>query len=912
MDHILVREARILSLINQGLFKETLAEARSIIRDLEITILDKIPAKAPPESVHTDGSQCLSFQEIYDMDKIANPNIDRVMHVLLAVLPTAFLTEPSFFNKLVFTLLDLSLRYGNSEASAGAYATFGIALRRLFPDEISASYQYGRLALGLLDLYPATSTGTIVFGAHNVMIRHWCEPAFNSWRGLTDSSRISFQLGNYEHGAYNISYATSYDGYLGVPLDKALNRAEKAVQTLADLKVEVNLGVAHVWHAIFHNLIEGPKSNYELNGPLFVEKSDIKHWRDKGHTNSSFALYMGKAMLAYFFGESRKAMYFLEECQPFFQSFELMIDAWQITFYRALAQVDVLIDADAVSDESLEPVRDLLAKLQSWNQHCPENFANKCALVEAELARAEGQAQTAMRCYDDAIQKAKDQRLLHEAGLACERAAKFYAMADMQRFARLYAEDAAQYYAAWGSKAKLYQLEHDFGIPIPSMQQGKLQSKTEQQSSDVMSGLTMVDSIALMEAYQTLSSEVVLGPLLEKFLAIAVRNAGAQWGYIVLEKDGELDWQQVIRYPEANEAKPPLKMAKSIALYVVRTREDVVLENVSQERQFNNDPYIKQHHPRSVLCFPLVHKDKSFGVLYLENNLSSGSFIQERVELLRLLMAQAVISIDNANMYRQMESKIESRTLALKEAQDQLIHSGKLAAIGELASGVAHELNQPLAFIRGGAQLELMNLEMGELDRDSLEETLEQVIMGTDRMVKIVSHLRDFARTTDLNVPIPVNLHEVIENALMMTEQQFVHRNIKIIRDFASDDLTVQGHADKLEQVVINLLCNARDALADREAPYLLIQTRWTTQGDSVDSLELVLSDNGPGIPEGVMENIFTPFYTTKSEGEGTGLGLSISKQIIQDHGGNLHVESTPGEGATFTITLPTMMSASC
>jgi PAS domain S-box-containing protein len=241
----------------------------------------------------------------------------------------------------------------------------------------------------------------------------------------------------------------------------------------------------------------------------------------------------------------------------------------------------------------------------------------------------------------------------------------------------------------------------------------------------------------------------------------------------------------------------------------------------------------------------------------------------------------------------------------LKATQAQLVQSAKLASIGELATGIAHELNQPLMYIRSSAQLAMMD-NPENLDPQKVLKVLKRVEEGTARMMKIITQLRNFARQTDVDFK-PLKLHDILENSMILVNEQFKLHNIRLEKRFASNLPPVLGNSQQLEQVFINLLNNARDALKGRKDPGLMIQTAIRSQKDGSGQVAVSFSDNGCGISQRHLEKIFDPFFTTKEEGKGTGLGLSISYGIIRNHRGQIQISSVEGEGTTFTITLPVM-----
>ena len=319
---------------------------------------------------------------------------------------------------------------------------------------------------------------------------------------------------------------------------------------------------------------------------------------------------------------------------------------------------------------------------------------------------------------------------------------------------------------------------------------------------------------------------------------------------------------------------------------------------------------------------------------------------------------------------RQTMEKLEKAYKELKSTQAQLIQSGKLSSIGELASGVAHELNQPLTVIRGNAQLIQRNLQRGELNVEKLSEQIEPINRNTKRMMNIISHLRTFSRQSQSDFQ-PVDVNKIVDNCFLMVGEQLRLRNIDVERNLNSDLPMINGDANQLEQVFLNLITNARDAITsiaerrirdgnlkknktnsefkgrleiisriwkkgntwprpglhksgDRKmemkgqynqedtqiTSHLPIQSRsrdWEGGQQSKDFIEILVRDNGGGIPADIVDKIFDPFFTTKEVGKGTGLGLSISYGIIEDHKGKIEVVETGTEGTTFRVKLPVM-----
>jgi C4-dicarboxylate-specific signal transduction histidine kinase len=248
---------------------------------------------------------------------------------------------------------------------------------------------------------------------------------------------------------------------------------------------------------------------------------------------------------------------------------------------------------------------------------------------------------------------------------------------------------------------------------------------------------------------------------------------------------------------------------------------------------------------------------------------------------------------------RETTTEMQRREQELRDKQEQLVQAAKLATLGELTTGVAHELNNPLnntALFVGNA-IDL--IELGAAEKRQVVRELRQAMQQIRKATDIISHLRTFGRAAPA-IREPIKLRQVIERALSLIREQLRLREVEIAVELGADDPVVVGNPIQLEQVFINLLTNARDAVA--ESPRKAIRISASVGATAV---EIAVADSGHGIPPGLEARIFDPFFTTKEVGKGTGLGLSITYGIIKEHGGTIAVRSQPGEGALFLIQLP-------
>ena len=250
---------------------------------------------------------------------------------------------------------------------------------------------------------------------------------------------------------------------------------------------------------------------------------------------------------------------------------------------------------------------------------------------------------------------------------------------------------------------------------------------------------------------------------------------------------------------------------------------------------------------------------------------------------------------DLAQSFNQMASELDFREKALKGAQVALVQSEKMAAFGQLGAGIAHEVKNPLAGILG-----LTQLSMRKMDKDSpIYKNLTIIEKETNRCTTIIKNLLKFARQEKVAFE-PVEINQVAEDAMAIVEHQLQMHKVKLNKDLTPELPRISGNANQIQQVLINLMINAQQAIQGESGEITI-----TTANHDSGMVHVCVKDTGPGIPAELQAKIFEPFFTTKEVGKGTGLGLSVSYGIIKDHNGNIEVKSAPGEGTEFKISLP-------
>jgi PAS domain S-box-containing protein len=362
-------------------------------------------------------------------------------------------------------------------------------------------------------------------------------------------------------------------------------------------------------------------------------------------------------------------------------------------FFTALARAAALDSAtpDERRDHS-EALAQHHKRLALWAEQCPANFADRAAMIGAEIARLEGRELDAEGLYEQAIRFAREQGFVQNEGLAFELAARFYAARGFEAFVELYIRRARYCYQRWGADGKVRQLNELYP---------RLRENEPALDSQGTSGapVEQLDLATVLKVSQTVSGEMILDRLLERLMRAAIEHAGAERGVLIAPRGDELQIQAqatargadvTVDLRDSDRAEAALP--QSLVRYVMRTRETVIIDDASSQNLFSADPYLIHHRARSILCLPLVNQGSLIGVLYLENNLAPRVFGPARIAVLKLLASQAAMSLENTRLYRDLAQR-EARIRRLVDADivgifiwdfDGTIHEANDAFLREL------------------------------------------------------------------------------------------------------------------------------------------------------------------------------------------------------------------------------------
>ncbi|HUT73487.1 MAG TPA: ATP-binding protein [Armatimonadota bacterium] len=362
------------------------------------------------------------------------------------------------------------------------------------------------------------------------------------------------------------------------------------------------------------------------------------------------------------------------------------------------------------------------------------------------------------------------------------------------------------------------------------------------------------------------------------------------------EGKGELRIAAACGLPQEIIASTRIPVGEGVAGFVAQEGEPLLLTSDGADPRVA--PQLRRGEEiRSAICVPLIVEGQVVGTLNVNRTRTVQDFDRTDLNTLSLFATQAVLAIEKARLYAAGQQQVETLRHMLAElerAQAQLIQSEKLASLGLLAGGVAHEINNPLMVILGRAELLLQDLAAeAPAARD-----LDTIRRETVRIADIVRNLLRFSREGHDGAVGPVDVNRAVEAVVSMTRQILSVDSVVIDTDLGPDLPPVSGNSGQLQQVFTNIAINAFHAMPGGGKLFI----RTTHRGGEIS---VSFTDTGFGIPPEHLGNIFDPFFTTKREGKGTGLGLTVSYGIIRAHHGDIRVESEPGKGTCFTVILP-------
>ena len=661
------------------------------------------------------------------------------------------------------------------------------------------------------------------------------------------------------------------------------------------------------------------------------------------HPMAVVTFHIRRALAAVLFGDTPSLLRHAAEAMPLLSFIQGFYPTALAHLLQALALAErVKAAAPEERDARLAEMDGCRHWLARRAADAPVNFLHLVKLVDAERAWAMNDFGEGAHLFDAALREAQGrQRPWHKA-LITERAGLFHLAQGMESTGEMLLLRARHLYAAWGASAKVAQLEHVHGFLRAMDAAGR---SLDPSASSTLSA-DQIDTLAVLRASQALSSETSLGRLKARVVELLGTLTGATTVRFALWSNEAKDWLLSATADEApvavEEAGRRRLLPLSAFRYAERTREPLLVEDATHDDRFARDPYVANLRYCSLLIVPILNQGAVRAMLLLENQLSRGAFLADRLDAVLLIAGQLAVSLENALLYEKLEQRVHEQTQQLREAQAELVAAARNAGMAEIATNVLHNVGNVLNSVNVSAGLVSNTLRSSRAQGLSQavrlmtehKADLGDFLVGDDRgrmlpeylgmlaqalaeeqqgmadelqhLTRSIDHIKDVVATQQSyavrsSFVEPIQICDLVEDALRLNGDSLASNHITVAKEFAKVPVLRLDRARVL-QILVNLVSNARNAMEGAAAGSKLLTLRVAMGGESF--LRVSVRDEGEGIAAENLTRIFAHGFTTRKTGHG--FGLHSCALAARQMGGNLtaHSEGT-GHGATFTLELP-------
>ncbi|MEX4005016.1 AAA family ATPase [Paraburkholderia sp. EG285A] len=609
-----------------------------------------------------------SIEALIDVPSMTDRESLAVADVLSKLLRPAWFFDANLASLAICKVISLSLEHGNCDAACFAYAMFPRIAGPRFGD-YHAGIQFGQLGIDLVERRGLKRFEAVTYLCFALYVVRWTKHVCESSKALRHAFETANRIGDVPSGAYTRCHIVSDLLFAGEPLIELEREAEQGLAFSS--KARFGLVVDNITTQLA--LIRMLRGSTLKFGRFDYDEFNELDTEQRLSSNPALATaacwyWIRKLQGRFLSGDHVAAIHAASMAQRLLWSSSSHLEESEYHFYGALARA---AHCDRSPAGERQQHHDAIAahhrQLEIWAENCPDNFANRVALVSAEMARLNGRDVDAMSLYDEAIRSARANGFAHNEALANELASGFYAVRSFDKIARVYLQDARRGYRRWGAEGKVRQLEELY----PHIRD---EERTPGPGSTIGAPVEHLDLATVIKVLQAVSGEIVLDKLIDIVMRTAIEQAGAERGLLILpdaggqriaaeaRTEGDTLCVQLRDGPVSITAMP-----ESVLYHVLRTGQSVILDDATGAPTFAADAYIRQHRTRSILCLPLTNQAKLIGALYLENNLLTRAFSPARIAVLRLLASQAATSIENTRLYHDLKER-EARIRRLVDA----------------------------------------------------------------------------------------------------------------------------------------------------------------------------------------------------------------------------------------------------
>ncbi|AKG20687.1 AAA family ATPase [Calothrix sp. 336/3] len=922
IDRVKFYETQILAFVAQNQPREAVDYARRVLRQFGVRL---------PQNPSPLRTMLGFFATLYRMSKkkpegllklppMTNPSKLAACQIFNAVGSAAASGMPEMLPFITFNGLSLYLRYGNIPKSSMGYIIYGYLLCEKL-GWVDAGYAIGKAAIALSQQNSSQEAlaPTLFLWHHFIAYRK--ELLHNTSALLLEAYQAGLAVGDIEYAAYSLVIYFTQAYWTGKNLADLQQEAIASRTNLQRLQQLIILDIYNLNCQVVENLCSGSNDVCELVGDFFDETAiPVDDVRLTVHTS------FRKLQLAYLFDRHILATEQIAIIEANLDPLNGTFVKVMFYFYSALVWLARYPDLSKKQQKAcLRRIKTARRNLSKFAKYAPTNYQHKWLLVEAEYLRVFKKSTQAGEYYDRAISLAKTNNYIQEAALANELTAKFYLHCDRENIACVYMQEAYYCYTKWGAKAKTDDLSERYPhllqpILQPKPQPGNLLdilatittpdlSISESTESSKLSGKNInqaLDFAAILTASQTLASKIELDELLRQLSQIILKYSGGDRCGIILPNQDHI-WQlEALATPETVEiASFPLEgnIALPVKLinYVKNTQEAVVIDALNTELPVIDD-YLYQQQPQSLLCLPLLNQGKAIAILLLENQITSGVFSHNRLQILNFLSTQAAISLENAKLFRDRKAYEER----LEKNNAELIRATRMK--DEFLATMSHELRTPMNAILGMTEA-LQDEIFGEINAQQLK-ALATVERSGNHLLELINDILDVSKIASGQIELEYQSTEIIplcQQSLEFIKPQAAKKSIQIVSQLPTNLPNLNIDERRIRQVLINLLNNA--VKFTPEGGCITLEVIYPTTIKQQNYLQINVKDTGIGIAPENLNKVFEPFIQVDSalnrNYEGTGLGLALVKRIVEMHHGEVTLTSELGVGSCFAIALP-------
>ncbi len=849
-----------------------------------------------------------SIESVIDLPLMKDAEMQAAMRVLSVFYGPAFTVDNNLFYLCVCHMVNISLKYGITDASAHGLALFGRILGPLL-GLYREAHLFGKLGVELVEKNEFIAYRAKVYFT-TALAAVWTQPVSTVIELLRAAIRAGVETGDPVYVSYCYDHLVAYLLIRGDHLDEVWQESEKGLDFLRKVKF---LGADRmVSEQQFIRCMQGRTATFSsFSDAHFDEAVFEEHLTAEAAQQATVTCwYWILKLQAWFVSDDYEAAIAAADRAGLL--LWASVGCIQLLDYHYYAALAIAAVFETTPPDSQRERREMLTahvkQLQDWAEHCSVTFKDKYTLVSAEVARIEGRDLDAMHLYHQAIDCARENGFVQNEAIANEVAARFFIARGLETAGHSHLRKARSCYLRWGALAKVKQLDELYPV---------LREEAPGATSTLGASIDKLDFTTVVKALQAMSREIDRGKLIETLMVIAIEHAGAERGLLFLPRGREYQIEaeantlgntvQVL-FPQAFVTPP--KFPESVLRYVMRTQHNVILDDACAANPFSDDPYIPQSCPRSILCLPLVNQRELIGVLYLENNLAPRVFTPDRLTVLELLASQAAISLRNARLYADLqeenrerlkaEEELRQSTAELNRLQDEMRQALRAMMMGELTASLAHEVNQPLAAILNNAQAASRFLAANKPNLRDVKDCLEDIIRDDTRAVETIKNVRALFQRDQAEMS-SVDFLRLMHDVERIVKLNATARNISVRLDLPAFLPTIVGNRTQLIQALINLILNAFDAICENgDGPR---EVHLSVTQREAGWVHVAVRDSGSGIDPAIMPSLFDAFFTTKPAG--MGMGLAIVRSIIENHGGRLWATRNPDRGATLEFSLP-------